>query len=227
MAQYGADTAQLRSLSKTVAKAADQLNQIVSQVTSQLSSTRWQGPDAERFRAQWNSASTKALHTATQDLQAASIALQRNAKEQDQASAAAGGSTAAAGSPGVGSGGPSVTEGTIYDGLGLAGAANGVIDDSKTLHDAVNGVSEAAHTGVGSDLLGAGAAALDAQDLGKRWQGIEDGNMGNFLGGLLDVAGGTISVGGMVAPEAAIPLAGLDLGVTGLSAGLDDLEKGK
>lgn len=233
MAQYGADPDQLRSLSKTVAKAADHLSQLASQVTSQLGATRWQGPDADRFRAQWNSASIKSLRAATQDLHTASDALQRNAREQDQASAAAGGPIAATGSHAADIsqvadvGAPVVTEDGIYEGLSMASGSKGVVDDLATLHDASIGVADVAHAGLGSDLLGAGGVALDAKDLQGRLKGIADGNMGDFLGGLVDVGAGAISVGGMVAPEAAVPLSLADLGATALGDAFEHIGEGK
>ncbi len=229
MVKYGADTTQLRSLSKTVANAADQLNQIANQVTSQLAATRWQGPDADRFRSQWNSASTKSLRTATQGLHDASAALVRNAKEQDQASNTGGGSIAAAGVHAPETCSPDVTENGIYEGLSIASGSKGVIEDIETLRDAGSGIAEAAHAGVGSDVLGAGAVALDAKDLQGRLKGIADGNMGDFIGGLVDVGAGAISVGSMVAPEAAVPLAVADFGATALGDALEHVgeDKGK
>lgn len=226
MEKYGADPEQLRSLSNTVARAADQLTQIASQISSQLSSTRWQGPDADRFRAQWNSSSMKSLRSTAQGLQTASAALQRNAQEQDEASAAGGGSIAAAGTHTADPGTPSVTEDGIYDGLSIASGTNGVVDDLKTFHNATVGLDDAA-PGLGSTLLGSGAVALDAKDLQGRWQGIEDGNMGDFLGGLVDVGAGAIAVGSMVVPEAAVPLSLADLGATALGDAFEHVGEGK
>ncbi len=69
---------------------------LIGNVQSQISSTAWTGPDANRYRSQWQSDSSAKLRSVAGALRDASKVVARNASEQQQASAAAGGSTASA-----------------------------------------------------------------------------------------------------------------------------------
>ena len=106
MALVGADVGALRALARTLSQAADRLDQTNSAVSGGLSNVRWSGPDADRFGAVWQQQSRKSLSSAATALREAAQALQRNALEQEQASAATGG--ALPGSTGSGSAMPSV-----------------------------------------------------------------------------------------------------------------------
>ena len=106
MALVGADVEALRTLARTLSQAADRLDATNSTVSGGLSNVRWSGPDAERFRAAWQQQSRKSLSSAATALREAAQALQRNALEQERASAATGG--ALPGSSGPGSAMPSV-----------------------------------------------------------------------------------------------------------------------
>lgn len=89
----GADVDQLRALSRRFAEAADRLRGLVTDTSRQVQAARWAGPDADRFRSQWQGEAIGRIRSAADALQAAASALQRNADEQDQASAAAGGAS--------------------------------------------------------------------------------------------------------------------------------------
>ena len=106
MALVGADVGALRALARTLSQAADRLDQTNSAVSGGLSNVRWSGPDADRFGAVWQQQSRKSLSSAATALREAAQALQRNAIEQEQASAATGG--ALSGSAGSGSAMPSI-----------------------------------------------------------------------------------------------------------------------
>lgn len=106
MGIVGVDVEQLRALSKTFSMAADRLGQIASETTGRLSATRWMGPDAERYRNEWQGESVGQLNRIADALRDSSMALQREADEQQSASAAV-----ATPTEGVGSAIPNVFNG--------------------------------------------------------------------------------------------------------------------
>jgi uncharacterized protein YukE len=89
---YGADVAQLRSLSDQLARSAEQLDQIRSALTAQITtSTAWVGPDAERFRGEWTGQHRAVMDRCAAALREGATSLRRNAQEQETASAVDGG----------------------------------------------------------------------------------------------------------------------------------------
>ncbi|MCG7592731.1 hypothetical protein [Mycobacterium sp. PSTR-4-N] len=91
MALVGADTDQLRQLSRTFAHAADRLDGMCGEVTGRLASASWVGPDADRYRSQWHGESLALMRAVVAALRDAASAIDRNAAEQDQASSGAAG----------------------------------------------------------------------------------------------------------------------------------------
>jgi len=91
MGLVGADVDQLRALARTMTQAADRLDGVTTSVSSQLTSTRWVGHDAEQYRSQWQSESSGLIRSASVALRDAAAALERNAADQEQTSGAAGG----------------------------------------------------------------------------------------------------------------------------------------
>jgi len=89
----GADIADMRKLAQTLSQAAQRIDGVIGNVQSQISSTAWTGPDANRYRSQWQSDSTAKLRSVSGALRDASKLISRNASEQEHASAATGGST--------------------------------------------------------------------------------------------------------------------------------------
>lgn len=90
----GADIDELRQLAKTVSQSADRIESVIGSVNNQISSAAWTGPDANRYRSQWQGDSSAKLRNVVSALRDASTALDRNATEQQNASAAGGGATA-------------------------------------------------------------------------------------------------------------------------------------
>jgi hypothetical protein len=84
----GADIDQLRRLSRTFRDCADRLLSVGGETNGRLLGARWVGADADRFRGQWQRESMRYLHAAADRLHTAAMTLQRNADEQQQASAA-------------------------------------------------------------------------------------------------------------------------------------------
>ncbi|PID97304.1 MAG: hypothetical protein CSA84_00835 [Actinomycetales bacterium] len=83
---FGMNIEEVRSLSRQLQEKSQQINQIAQQLTSQLSGTDWKGPDAERFRSEWDSTHRAALQRVCDALQNASQNASRNADQQEQAS---------------------------------------------------------------------------------------------------------------------------------------------
>lgn len=54
MAQLGADVEHLDRLGAKFKEKAADIDQMQSQISAQLTSTWWQGADADKFRAEWN-----------------------------------------------------------------------------------------------------------------------------------------------------------------------------
>lgn len=90
MGVVGADVDQMRALARTLQQAADRLEAASVAVTGSLSSVPWRGPDAERYRSQWHGQSRATMRGVAGALRDAANTVERNAGEQEHASAATG-----------------------------------------------------------------------------------------------------------------------------------------
>lgn len=99
MGMVGADVDQLRALARGLTQAADRLESATGEVNGRLSSTPWQGQDATRFRSEWQGQSLGLVRSVVSALRDAATQIERNASEQEQASAAAGGTGGLTGGP--------------------------------------------------------------------------------------------------------------------------------
>ena len=88
MALYGADIEQVQQLSNQLNAKANDIQGIVSQLSSAISSVNWLGPDADRFRSDWQGQHVAQLKQVISALQTASQNARRNAQEQQTASGA-------------------------------------------------------------------------------------------------------------------------------------------
>ena len=82
----GMDIPAVRNLSKQLKSRADEIRTISQQLTTQLDSTPWKGPDREQFHGEWTGRYRQGLNTVVTGLEQASQTAQRNADEQEQAS---------------------------------------------------------------------------------------------------------------------------------------------
>lgn len=88
MSNYtGMDISAVRSLSAQMQSSAGQIRDLMRQLTSQLDSTAWTGPDRERFVGEWQSTHVQQLTAVANSLDNASTLAARNATEQESASA--------------------------------------------------------------------------------------------------------------------------------------------
>lgn len=87
MAMYGADVAQLRQLSTQLSTKASDIEGIISQLTTAITSVEWMGPDANAFRSDWSSTHVAQLRQVVNALNLASQTAKRNADAQETTSA--------------------------------------------------------------------------------------------------------------------------------------------
>ncbi|WP_102144550.1 WXG100 family type VII secretion target [Mycobacterium hubeiense] len=86
MALYGQDVEQVRQLATQLNAKASDIESVISQLTSAVNSVQWMGPDAERFKSDWQGQHVPQLRQVVSALQTASQNASRNATEQQQAS---------------------------------------------------------------------------------------------------------------------------------------------
>lgn len=86
MALFGQDIDQVRQLAGQLNAKAGDIESVISQLTSAVNSVQWMGPDAERFRSDWQGQHVPQLRQVVNALQNASQHATRNANEQQQAS---------------------------------------------------------------------------------------------------------------------------------------------
>lgn len=87
MAIYGMDIEQVRQLANQLGQKAEQIDHIVQEVTSRLGGTDWKGPDAERFRNDWQGTLSSQLRKVAQTLRDTQTRATQNAAQQEQTSA--------------------------------------------------------------------------------------------------------------------------------------------
>ena len=93
----GADPDQLRDLAKTMESSGSKLKHVAASLNSVIANARWNGPDSEKFRGQWNNGMRKTLHSTGLMLAEHSNLLKVQAEEQEKTSAVDGGGQGSAG----------------------------------------------------------------------------------------------------------------------------------
>lgn len=88
MSQYGADVEALDNLSRKFEEESGKIQQATSTISSQLQSVWWKGPDAERFKSDWESTHKTALTRIGESLTQAANHCRKQAAEQRQVSGA-------------------------------------------------------------------------------------------------------------------------------------------
>jgi uncharacterized protein YukE len=111
---WGADSDDLDSLARDFGVTAQRLDRILRDLSVGLANAPWQGPAANRFRADWNKVHRARLSSASHFLRDGETRLRRNADAQRHASAAEGGAGHGAYDPG---GGQSEWVSAVGDGL--------------------------------------------------------------------------------------------------------------
>jgi hypothetical protein len=83
---YGMDVNAARDLVRLMHADADNITQITARLTQQLEATPWFGPDAQRFRGDWNGPYVQALQNVVTALQENASILGLQADDQERAS---------------------------------------------------------------------------------------------------------------------------------------------
>ena len=86
MAQMGADPEQLDQLKAKFVSEAGKLDDVIRTIGSKVQEVWWKGPDADRFRGQWDSNYARQLRQIASDLKDAGQKVGRQATQQRQAS---------------------------------------------------------------------------------------------------------------------------------------------
>jgi len=89
----GADVEELRELARYFQQKAGQLQSIESNLAWRIHSAPWHGSDVSRFKQLWDRTYRSVLQNAAHDIRASAAALNRQADQQQEASAGAGGSS--------------------------------------------------------------------------------------------------------------------------------------
>jgi hypothetical protein len=138
---YGADIAQLRSLSKSIGQSGTSLLGVEATVNSVVGSAVWKGADGERFRSEWSASLRPMLRKAGDSLRDQAKSLLVHADEQAKTSSGSSG------------GGPSAAGGGTAPGSPLGTLLAPVLD--PVLDANGNPVYQAANTAVSGAGLGA------------------------------------------------------------------------
>jgi uncharacterized protein YukE len=86
MAIWGADIAQLKNLGSKLQAGSTEIENQRNTLNKVLEGTDWKGPDADKFRSEWQGQHMTALNKVAQALQEAGKKATQNASEQEQAS---------------------------------------------------------------------------------------------------------------------------------------------
>ncbi|RAX17554.1 hypothetical protein DC347_06330 [Pseudarthrobacter sp. AG30] len=86
MAIWGADVEQLRQLGSKLQAGASEIETQKSTLTKLLHGTDWKGPDADKFKSEWDGQHSTLLTKVAEALKEAGSKAKRNAEQQSQAS---------------------------------------------------------------------------------------------------------------------------------------------
>ena len=87
MAIEGMDLEQVRAFANQLNSDAEQIENIVNSLTSQLGNVQWIGNDASKFTSEWDSSYRPQLQSVSTALRDAANVANNNATQQEQASA--------------------------------------------------------------------------------------------------------------------------------------------
>jgi len=83
---WGLNVEQVKNFATQLDQKAGEIDKIQSTLTSTLQSTEWTGPDAQRFRTDWDGKYSKALRLVSDALKETAQQSRKHAQEQEAAS---------------------------------------------------------------------------------------------------------------------------------------------
>jgi uncharacterized protein YukE len=86
MSFTGMDIAAVRQLANQMHSSAAEIRNLSAQITHQVQSTNWVGPDREHFVGEWQGTHVSQLHQVVSALEDAAQRANNNAQEQENAS---------------------------------------------------------------------------------------------------------------------------------------------
>lgn len=86
MAVWGQDIGEVRQLANQLTTKAEEIQGIMTQLNTRINQVHWTGPDADKFKSDWNGQHVSQLKTVISALRDAGQRAQRNASEQEQTS---------------------------------------------------------------------------------------------------------------------------------------------
>ncbi len=83
----GMSVDEVRRMARDLADAAEEIEQMRTELTTGLEEVDWTGPDADRFRGEWADEMDPALEDLSTAISALSTTAETNAQEQESTSA--------------------------------------------------------------------------------------------------------------------------------------------
>lgn len=83
---HGMDVEGVRNLAKKMRSNAEKIEKIVQDTSKDLEQVAWKGKDHDKFKSDWNGQHKSALKKAVTDLKDTAKAIDKQVKEQEEAS---------------------------------------------------------------------------------------------------------------------------------------------
>lgn len=176
MTMYGADIAALRSLAAQLDRAADQLDAHRTFLGNVVQQSPWHGPDADRFRGEWQGRHSPRVATSARLLRETAATVRQNADQQERASAVDGAAhisvsgAVAGGAAGMGAASLNVVGG-VLDGVqeGIDQIREGALPGGTKPWDLLKVTADGAKLlGVGLPVVGKIDEAMDVYSLADK-----------------------------------------------------------
>lgn len=83
---YGADIEQMQQLEAALNQQAEVIQNVITTIRGKVDGTNWVGPDADKFRAEWNGTHTQSLNRVVGEMKQTSALVKKNWLQQQQTS---------------------------------------------------------------------------------------------------------------------------------------------
>ncbi|MDR0960809.1 MAG: hypothetical protein LBM23_10810 [Propionibacteriaceae bacterium] len=79
---FGMNIEEVRRTAGSMEQAAQKITDVVTRLNAALQSTEWRGPDADRFREEWNSQHAPAIRAVADDVRSSASEVRMNIEAQ-------------------------------------------------------------------------------------------------------------------------------------------------